>query len=262
MRVRVLTLNTYLCRVLGLDLAPCVPERAVLIAGVLARSQADVVALQEVWAPELREMALAGTGLDHVYAPDLRSWRRPMGAGLVLASRWPIVEAAFAPLAWTGRPKEILARRGMLNAVIDLGGDRLAVSVVIRARGGSPGRRRQHRAMLRALPQPAEAQVVCGDFNCPYAPHDPLQRETYPALAQRGFADTLEHCHGPAAATMPTVDPVNPLVKAGRALRVDRIWLRAVAGRPRVGTVEVMQQPVDGQHLSDHYAVMAELEFV
>src|SRR5690606_37765088 len=89
-------------------------------AGYLARADLDVVAIQEAWLPADRRTLIAGAaqgGLIHArtYNPALA------GSGLMILSRWPVVESGFTPYLLNGDPftPDFYAPKGIAHARLD-----------------------------------------------------------------------------------------------------------------------------------------------
>ena len=103
MRLRVATLNVWgLPEPLSVD--PLRRLRA--IAARLPEIAADVVAFQEVWYADARQVLLEGgrrAGLAHTWSPDAAIG----GSGLLVLSRLPIAEAELAPFALRGLPERV-----------------------------------------------------------------------------------------------------------------------------------------------------------
>jgi endonuclease/exonuclease/phosphatase family metal-dependent hydrolase len=152
-RLRIVTYNIH--RGLGLDRR----ERVDRIAAVLSEVKADVVALQEVFAPQAHALA-AMTGMAAVFGPT-----RELARGLygnVCLSRAPLV--AHGRYNLTCRPFE---PRGALRADVDVG---LAAPLhVFNVHLGLRYRERvrQVRKLRRIVRRPGLAgpRVVVGDFN-------------------------------------------------------------------------------------------------
>lgn len=185
-----------------------------------------------------------------------------MGSGLWIFTRYPVKQCEFRPLPWTGRPKEILARRGVLIAHLEVAGRPVRVCTAHLGLGLSHGRRRQHRAMVEALPGGDTPAIICGDFNLAPVEAGRLM-PLFDDLASRGFRDTIREIHGDASDTMYTADyQVNPLVHRRVRLRIDHLWYRPGAGH-EMGLVEAdlaLDRRINGQFPSDHFAVMARFQ--
>ncbi len=202
-RVRVMTYNIHRAR--GLDGR----ERLERIADVLAEVDADIVALQEVLAPQAGALA-AATGMRVVFA---RTRILPQGPyGNLCLTRLPLVSHASYSL--TCRPFE---PRGCLRADVDAGVGPLHIFNVhlglhyterihqVRMLGGILDRRR--------LPGP---RLLLGDFN-----------EWFDGHASRLLRAEFGHPCGRrrSACTHPSVLPVFPLdrIYHDPMMRVERV---------------------------------------
>jgi len=260
----VVTLNTYLCRVFGRDLCPQPDRRARLIRDELPHADADLICLQEVWDDQLSALVTSALrGYQIVQAPAT-SWRTPMGAGLVIATRLPVREVIFRPICSTLRPKEMLAQRGLLVVLVQYESTLVAVATTHLGRGLPWLRRRQHQAFLATLNPLDQPMILCGDFNVATRRADRRRFSTPVEMERRGFRDVLAEFHGLGAEEMPTVDRVNPLVRRGDNRRVDYIWVRSAAGldwQVRDASL-AFNTPVDGLYVSDHYGLAARLALI
>jgi endonuclease/exonuclease/phosphatase family metal-dependent hydrolase len=101
-RLRIATLNVW-----GLPpLAPDIPERMHAIGRRLAELALDVMAFQEVWTADAREILVRegrAAGLPHAWHTDAEYG----GSGLLLLSRHPILEVRFARFLLRGQPERI-----------------------------------------------------------------------------------------------------------------------------------------------------------
>ncbi len=134
-RYTILTYNTGLLRVAGVDLVPavCARQRVVAreIAAFVGRESPDIVLLQEVWkngTASAISRSLAALGYSSV---------RPhgcspicLGSGLLLLVREPlrVVQWTFTPFA-KRKGLDAFARKGVLSAVVEgpAAGERFAV---------------------------------------------------------------------------------------------------------------------------------------
>jgi endonuclease/exonuclease/phosphatase family metal-dependent hydrolase len=243
--VRLLTFNTLFRG----DVRP----RLRLLGPRLEQGGYDVVCLQEVMyrrnanliralAPGLRHPAYTGSVL--------------LKGGLVVLSRWPIVAREFTPYPRAGpaRP-EFLMRKGALITTIATGGGEVVVvnthlsarlddrfTAVLRSEF-------DHLAARLAAFDPATPLVVAGDLNV-----SRTSALLTGFLTATGLRDVL------AGDTRPTYRPA-PDWPSPTAL--DHVLVRAV---PRAGARLRFQEEVrldDGRpaHLSDHYAVEADLRW-
>jgi endonuclease/exonuclease/phosphatase family metal-dependent hydrolase len=246
------------------------------IAATLARLDADVICLQEVWAdPDVAfaEELAGGLGFHHVYGARLDV--DGVRFGNAVLSRWPIVGHEVLPLPATDTTEEL---RTCVRADID--GPRGALQVFSTHLNWrfdqSDIRQEQVRAICsfvdgskptggRAFPP-----ILAGDFNA-----DP-------------DSDEIRMVNGRAATPVPRLVFHDAWEVAGQAtdssdtgatwtndnpyakldLEPDRRIDYVFVGWPKAGgaghvtrcTVEALQ-PVDGVVPSDHLAVLAELRY-
>lgn len=204
MRLRVATYNIHRGR--GLDGL----ERLDRILAVLAELEADVLALQEVLAPQARVLA-GETGMHAVFAPI-----RTVGGGAygnLCLSRLPL--AGHASYSLTCRPYE---PRGCLRADVACGAGRLLH--VFNVHLGLRYRERVHQArLLRGILNHATVagpRVLLGDFN-----------EWFDGRASRLLHAEFGPSNGggPHRATHPSLFPVLPLdrIYHDPSVRVDRV---------------------------------------
>ncbi|MGK2949396.1 MAG: endonuclease/exonuclease/phosphatase family protein [Acidimicrobiales bacterium] len=251
-------------------------ERRPAIAATLARLDADIVCLQEVWddgavcfAAELAE----GLGFHHAYGArlDLDGVR----FGNAVLSRWPITGHEVLPLPADPDLEEL---RTCVRADID--GPRGALQVFsthLNWRFDQSGTRQdQVRSICsfvaasrpeggRALPP-----ILCGDFNA-----DPDSDEMRMLNGRAAtpepklvFHDAWEVAGEPSSAGDDGTTWSNRNPYAALDLEPDRRIDYVLVGWPKAGgaghvtrtTVEGLE-PVDGVVPSDHLAVVAELRY-
>jgi endonuclease/exonuclease/phosphatase family metal-dependent hydrolase len=246
------------------------------IAATLARLDADVICLQEVWddgevnfAAELAE----GLGYHHVYGArlDLKSVR----FGNAVLSRWPITSSEVLPLP---ADREVEELRTCVRADID--GPRGALQVFSTHLNWrfdqSATRQDQVEAICRFIdesrPEGGRAMppILCGDFN---ADPDSDEIRMLNGLASTPVPKLVFHdawiVAGQASdssANGATWTNANPYAKLD--LEPDRRIDYVLVGWPKAGgaghvtkaTVECLE-PVDGVVPSDHLGVLAELRY-
>jgi len=251
--VRLLTFNT-LMRNRAAD-------RLRALAGELERSDFDIVCLQEVmWrshyrllrrlSPSYRYGACSGTAL--------------LRGGLVLLSRWPIVEHSFHRYPITGpvRP-ELLMRKGAQVATVAIADARLTViNTHLSANptddwsNESPYTRVQavELTCLARLVASVAAEtpvVVAGDLNVPRS-----STGFAALLAHAGLQDTMAGYAGPTY--RPTAGWPNPPA-------LDHVLVRTPRDRAVEATAQlVFERPVQlaggrETYLSDHFGVAVRL---
>jgi endonuclease/exonuclease/phosphatase family metal-dependent hydrolase len=246
------------------------------IAATLARLDADVICLQEVWADEDVELAgelAGGLGFHQVYGSRLEF--EGVRFGNAVLSRWPITDSDVLALPSRAGTEEL---RTCVRADID--GPRGALQVFsthLNWRFDQSGvRQDQVRSICTFIDtsRPAGGRVfppiLGGDFNA-----DPdsdeirlLTGRSDPPVPKLVFHDAWEVAGQASAssATGATWTNDNPYAKLD--LEPDRRIDYVFAGWPKAGgaghvtrcTVEALD-PVDGVHPSDHLAVVAELRY-
>jgi endonuclease/exonuclease/phosphatase family metal-dependent hydrolase len=251
-------------------------QRRPAIAATLARLDADIVCLQEVWEDDEVSFAAElahGLGYHHVYGSrlDLEGVR----FGNAVLSRWPIADHEVIPLP---APPELDELRTCVRADVD--GPRGPIQVYCTHLSWrfdqSHVRQEQVRAITGfvarsraggARPFPA---VLCGDLNaCPDS--DEIRMLTgRAATAEPGmvFHDAWEVAGQPSGSSTTGATWTNANPYARLDLEPDRRIDYVLAGWPKRGgaghvtrcTVECLD-PVDGVVPSDHLGVLAELRY-
>jgi endonuclease/exonuclease/phosphatase family metal-dependent hydrolase len=243
--------------------------RQAAITSTLRRVDADVVALQEVWAEvggANQAAILAGElGYEHVYAPSFDDG--VLAFGLAVLSRWPIVgwEARRLP-TFPG----IDELRVALKAEVD--GPRGRFEIYTTHLNWRFDESDVRQLQVRALAQMvAESErrtypaIVCGDFNA-----DPMSDEIRMLTGRAAvpvprlvFHDAWDVAgEGPGI----TFSNTNPFAACDLEpdRRIDYVfvgWPKAGGAGHVVGARVEAMEPVDGIHPSDHYAVLAELRY-
>jgi endonuclease/exonuclease/phosphatase family metal-dependent hydrolase len=246
------------------------------IAATLARLEADVICLQEVWedaegsfAAELAD----GLGFHHVYGSRLVL--DDVEFGNAVLSRWPITGSSVLPLPSTEGTEEL---RTCVRADID--GPRGALQVFSTHLNWrfdqSDVRQEQVDSICRFIDasKPADGRafppILGGDFNA-----DPdsdeirmLSGRAATPVPKLVFHDAWEVAGqaSDSSATGATWTNRNPYAKLD--LEPDRRIDYLFVGWPKAGgaghvtrcTVEALE-PVDGVVASDHLAVLAELRY-
>lgn len=238
--VRILTYNVRNC--LGVD-GMLSPSR---IASVIAETQADIVALQELDARRARSAgidqahAIAGElGMHHVYFhPALRVIEEEYGDAILTATRSRLVKAG--PLPEFSRKRE---PRGALWAAVDLGGLELQVINTHFGRGRAE-RRAQADAILGpewlGHPDCRAPVVLLGDFN------------SFPrGRVYRRFAGVLRDAQAAVEGHRPQATFPSPLP----LFRIDHVFVSADI---TVKSVTTLRAPL-ARLASDHLPLLADL---
>ena len=245
-------------------------QRLPAIAATLARIDADVVCLQEVWEGDGRNEAAelaAGLGFDHVYGHriDMDGVR----FGNAVLSRWPIIGSEVYPLPAPAENEEF---RTIVRADIDGPRGELQVYSTHLNWRFDHGHVRQAQvralcAAVHAAPARSFPPIVGGDFNA-VADAEEIRMMTgrtavpAPPLVFHDAWDVAGEREGDGI----TWSNANPF--AALDLEPDRRIDYVFVGWPKHGgrghvlaaRVEGVDA-VDGIHPSDHYAVCAELRY-
>jgi endonuclease/exonuclease/phosphatase family metal-dependent hydrolase len=245
-------------------------QRQERVAATLQAVRPDVLGLQEVWATTETTLAdlLAGRlGMHAAFAapslppppdPPQRPDQAGVEVGVALLSRWPVLRVERRRLPSWHRP-EVAA----LAATLDHPAGPL--HAVVFCADWEPRRSGLRLAQTRALagllrdpsrdgPLPA---LLVGDLNAP--PETPEIRALTGELV-----DAWAAARGPGdpGHTLSRANPIAPRAAWQIDRRIDYVLARP--GTPRRPVVVERaflagQQPLDGLHPSDHYAVVADL---
>jgi endonuclease/exonuclease/phosphatase family metal-dependent hydrolase len=224
------------------------PARARMerLAAWLRRERPDIVLLQEVEhldGSAQAELLARAAGYNHI--AEIRT-ARVAGEGLAVLSGHPVhaLPPLRLPLAALDHPRAVQ----QVDVVTPSGSVRVANTHLAWRLNASAARRKQARALLRALAASGRPVVLGGDLN-DVPGSGPLR-----ALAQAGFADCCVTARPPI-----TFDCANEFLwqheLAGR--RVDHVLARGLA----LGQARVVLNGADGPIVSDHYGVRAELRW-
>ena len=244
-------------------------ERIPAIENVLEVVDADLIALQEVWAES--GQSFAGHlgerfGYEHVY--HTRNVRNGVGFGNAILSRWPIERSEVREL-----PGEEGRDEKRLVLGIETSGPRGPIQVFCTHLNylihDSHVRQRQVATVAQLVEDMSPREyvpIVCGDFNAVSSSDEirMLTGETVCPVAGRSFVDAWAQAgEGRAGFTW---DNTNPF--AGSELEPDKRIDYIFAGYPKArGAGHVLEckivgnQPLDGMWPSDHFAVVAELRY-
>lgn len=248
-------------------------ERMDTICRQLGELRADVICLQEVRQrpPQIPQQAATiaqALGMEHVY-----EIAQPWGGGdegLAVLSRLPIAERAVQELPFD----EGRSRRICLGVALEAGADRpvwvFTTHLAFRLADGEL-RERQVRAVdafARKKRRDAHC-IVAGDFNAvPDADEIRFMRGLSTLDGQRTYyQDAFRVCHGDAPG--PTWCLENPYTEQlhwfPRDRRLDYIFVTPCRrdGSGRVTRCDIVcDRPDDeGTRCSDHYGVLAEIQF-
>ena len=242
-------------------------RRRPAIAATLARLDADVIALQEVWSDETTNLAAelaVELGYHHAFAWGMD--REGFGFGNALLSRWPIARHESTMLHGQNEAGE---GRVALFAEVDGPRGRLPVFCTHLNWRFDHSHIRQHqvadlaRFVDRMRPRPRTfPPIVCGDFNAEPASEEMRMLTGLTTCPVEGlvFLDAWAGAGGGGPGH--TWDNANPYVSA--VLEPDRLIDYIFVGWPKTrGAGHVVEcraagnEPVDDVWPSDHHAVLA-----
>jgi endonuclease/exonuclease/phosphatase family metal-dependent hydrolase len=243
-------------------------QRQSAILEWLRRVDADVIALQEVWAEDevcQADIFADSLGMNAVY--DNLWVLDAVGFGNAVLSRWPI--SGTETLAYVTEPG---TQEDRLALRVDIEGPRGPFQVFcthLNWRLDHSGPRQDQVRQLAgfvAASRPREyPAVVCGDFNA-----DPDSQEIMMMTGRAAvpvdkvvFHDAWE-CAGSGPGL--TWDNTNPLAATSleRDRRIDYVfsgWPREGGAGQAVGCHRAGNEPIDGIWPSDHFAVVADLRY-
>jgi len=283
---KILSFNAGLMRLdlLGLPLfqpAPLIPLRYAALAGALAGTGADILALQEVYRRDYKEGLAEALAADypHVYIPP-RPPSPLLDSGLMMVSKHPLRDFTLLRFK-TGTPEERwLSYRGWLNGCVetpDVGTLRLlnyhtTAGGLFRDPESDVQNNRRRTQIDEILADAAETPdgetlVLLGDLNA----GPPASMENYRQVLGAGFIDTYAPNGDRAGEGYVTWDSQQPLNAKGphsfqKAQRIDQIFIRrADAASLSLAESQCVLHAADvatkkgDVTVSDHYGVLAEL---
>ncbi len=282
MKLRIVTLNAGLLSVLGgrLEFAPFVAERLAALPAALRRLDADVVALQEVYRQEHRELILAQLRdvFPHVaYRRERRN--RGIENGQLTLSRTPVT-GSLTLFRDATIDEKVVDNKGVLSCRIDLGGGGGLLLLNLHTTAGSfllhpeapktnRVRSRQIRQALSLAAPEAGPTILAGDLNAGPG----VSEENFRQVLAAGYDSAYDLTHAPDQVC--TWDPANRLNsngphKTSPPQRIDHVFLRRTdlaAGRIRLlqsaicCSEETVPTPAgEVVSVSDHYGLQVDLE--
>jgi endonuclease/exonuclease/phosphatase family metal-dependent hydrolase len=268
MKIQVATLNVW---ALPEPIARDVLPRMRAIGDRLAKSALDVVAFQEVWLPAARDV-LVEEGRRHGFAHAWRSSDTLGGGGLLVVSRFPILDSHFEPYTLSGFPEEIengeyLSGKGFVKLRLQTPNgpfSLIATHLHARYRKDFSHAFRSHRTgqivqLAEHAREESEPLVMVGDFNV-----SENGREYRVLTGLTGMRDVGAEL----GVREPTVYRSNPYRERGAKpdRRIDFIFVRNGAQRA-IAPISVCgifedEFEIDGRvaSCSNHAGVVAELE--
>ena len=261
-RVRVLTWNIWW------RYGPWQRRRAA-IAATLARLDADVIALQEVWSDETTNLAAelaAELGFHHVFASSMDM--KGFGFGNALLSRWPIARSESIMLH--GHKQNGESRLALYAEVDGPRGPLPVFSTHLNWRFDHSHVRQRQVADLAGFVDRLRPwtfpPILCGDFNAEPASEEIRMLTGLATCPVEGlvFRDAWLGAGGGGPGH--TWDNANPYVavKLEPDRRIDYILVGWPEARGAGHIVECRiagNEPVGGVWPSDHHAVLAELRY-
>lgn len=243
-------------------------QRQPAIIDTLRRVDADVIALQEVWAtPEVRQVDVLAAQLDRHGVYDSRVDIDGVGFGNAVLSRWPITSSETLAYVTAGDSQE---DRLALRADVD--GPRGAFQVFcthLNWRLHHSSTRQSQVRQLAGFVADSRPRtyppIVCGDFNAdPASDEIRMMTGRSEAPAEKvAFGDAWEYAGSGEGFTW---DRSNPYAAASleRSQRIDYVfsgWPKAGGAGHAVDCRLAGNEVVDGVWPSDHFAVVAELRY-
>jgi endonuclease/exonuclease/phosphatase family metal-dependent hydrolase len=283
MKLRLVTLNAGLLSAFKgrVEFAPFVTERLAALPGELRRLNADIVALQEVYKQEHRELILAA--LHDVFPHYLyRRNRRNLGFenGLMTLSKVPIA-GALTLFRDATVDERLLDNKGVLSCRMNLGGDASLTVLNLHTTAGSaflhPEAPRVDRIRSRQITQvlaQAAAEggvtILAGDLNAGPGVSD----ENFRQVLEAGYESAFDLLHPQDERV--TWDPANRLNREGPhrsspPQRIDHVFVRKTdlaLARIRLVASEICcneEIVFTGQGekvtVSDHFGLQVDLEW-
>jgi len=252
-------------------------ERLAAASGILSSTDADVIALQEVYRPADQRFLAQAMAATHPFCTQLPPTRSLLGNGLMLLSRFPLLRSEFLPCnqaPWWVAP---LWTQGFLLAEIDLpvaGRTRfinvhLTAALPLRdldAAVSAETRDREINQLAAAAKADHGADILIGDFNT----GDEIYPAHYRTILTAGYEDAFVAANGAGQHGKAfTWDASNPVNRRGRfrnspSQRIDHVFINVAAQRsftPIAARIVLEDRCVTtarGERvcLSDHYGVL------
>lgn len=257
--------------------AAYIEKRTEAIAKQLKDSNADIIALQEVYLRKHHRYFIEE--LEEVYPyhayPEMQRFN--WGSGLMTFSKFPMIEWNFTPFVELGTVDEkIFTKRGMLNASVKICGS-VSINIVnIHLTSGGvfhqmddkkieQKRSKQIEEVLRVANETkTEGVIILGDFNL--GPR--VSTKNYEEVLHYGFKDVYDvYCRAHQLPGEVTWDITNPLIVNQFGVgsnRLDHIMIKKEHWNVLDADV-VFKEPIVSignkkVTLSDHYGLEATLK--
>jgi endonuclease/exonuclease/phosphatase family metal-dependent hydrolase len=286
--LNVLTFNAGLLEVklLGIPILKTtkyIEERLREIPRALIETNADVIALQEVYFRKHQEYILQNVREHYPYHACHQTRLGKPDNGLMILTKYPIFSYEFYPSKISGSFEErFVLQKGVLAVEVVLSEKVKVLILNVHPTSGGMGDKQEsenaHTARGFQIRQALDIfatkendnTIILGDFNA--GPE--LDKLSYEILSEKGFVDVfLLYCKNNNLQPKPTWDKQNILIMEGThshtsSQRIDHIFIsekliKNVSLNKVFRTLDQPQIEIDGKEisLSDHYAIQAILEF-
>jgi endonuclease/exonuclease/phosphatase family metal-dependent hydrolase len=245
---------------------------------LLSAIDADVIALQEVYAPADRQFLIRAMAARYPYSAGSPKALSLVGNGLMVLSRFPILHSEFVLCEGAPPWTRLVWKQGLLGVDLDLpvvGRTRLinvhlAASVPFGHSGSMASEANRNREIVQLVSVASAgdpAAILAGDFN--NSPE--IHSNHYDRIIAAGYVDAFVAAREPAGANAGiTWDAANPLNARGRfrnspSQRIDHVFVSQASSLTPVSAQLVLQESIiptpSGRRipLSDHYGMLATL---
>lgn len=209
-------LDLYICRKKIFEFAPYTRSRALIAAETLAKLEADVICLQELFHPVDRDRILNALKKVYPYSayPRIKQSRfnKKLSSGLLTISKHPIHDIQHTVCANQMMDEKLIAPKGYLITEMSIGNNNIIQIINIHTTGGGmffhPESKLSDKTRLLQIQEALGncdqklAIVLCGDLNCGPDVSMPVFLEV---------ASTLQLDYKLPANFHVTWDPKNPL---------------------------------------------------
>lgn len=264
-------------------LAPWIDERAEATAEHLLALDADILCLQEVFESHHREAIVDGVkGTFPYHAENPHPPKFGVGDGLLVLSKYPLLEARFHRYRKGPWEEQLLMDRGILVAIADIPGwgptaisnCHPTTSAAFTDPYGEEAEAHRIRQIDETMAFAMQVgrnghRILAGDLNC----SPTLTAQAFDRLLQNGWRDTVAEAPGITdPETLITFDSANNALNRAcdpakdPSGRIDHVLIRQDSGlrttRARIVlTEEVVTVPTaERVPLSDHYGLLVDIE--